>query len=61
MIESELLSIKILLAKVRFKIGQEKYSLSILCLKIILRRIKLACNCGTKQLLEQNCKYLHCL
>ena len=35
-IQSELLSIRIFLVKVSLKIGQEKYSLSILSLKLIL-------------------------
>ena len=41
MIELELLSIKIFLVKVTLKIGQEKYLLSILFLKLILGLIKL--------------------
>ena len=41
MIESELLSIKILLLKVTLKISQEKYLLSLLCWELILRPIKL--------------------
>ena len=40
-IESELPSIKIISANVTLKISQEKYSLSILCWKLILGRIKL--------------------
>ena len=36
MIESELLSIKIFLARVTLKIGQERYLLLILCWKPIL-------------------------
>ena len=41
MLESELLSIKIFLAKVTLKIGQEKWSLLILFWKLILELIKL--------------------
>ena len=41
MIESELLSIRILLVKVILKIGQDKYLLSILCWKLNSGIIKL--------------------
>ena len=41
MIESELLSVRIFLLKITLKIGQEKYLLLILFLKLILWLIKL--------------------
>ena len=40
-IETELLSVGILLVNVTLKIGQEKYLLSILCWKLVLGCIKL--------------------
>ena len=41
MIESKLLSIKVLLVKVTVKVGQEKFLLSILLRELILRLMKL--------------------